>query len=140
MTDYLQSALVTEEMVAGRPATVSWDSALLAAVPDETGRREIIRLIGLEEVPDETRDFDICYPFQHIDRGWDWFRCVSSFTAQTGVKHFELTYQKDDNEEVFDVNDFCRWAAEVGRCKPELSDRRVGQYRRWKEQQREAQE
>lgn len=128
---------ITDEIVADRPATVSWDSTLLAAVPDEAGRREIIRLIGLEEGPDETRDFDICYPFQHVDRGWDWLRCLSSFTAQTGAKHFALTYQKNERVEVFDAEEFFWWAAEVGRCEPELNDRRVGQYRRWKEQRKE---
>lgn len=125
---------ITLETVDGRPATVSWDRALLEAVRNETDRQEIIRLIGLEEMHDETRDFFVC--FRQTGTDFDWLRCVSSFSGETGLRHFSLTFTKYDDSETLDVDDFCRWCAETAGCEPELSDRRLGQYRRYREQQK----
>lgn len=137
MNEYVSVAQVTNEVVANRPSTVSWDSALLCAVPEEAGRQEIIRLIGLEEVVDETRDFFVC--FRGNETGFDWLRCVSSFSGSTGLRHFTLTFTKDEPEPL-DIDDFCRWCWEIAGCEPELSDRRLGQYRRYREQWRETPE
>lgn len=61
MNDHLPDAQVTNEFVAERPSTMSWDTALRGVSLDESRRREIIRLIGLEEMPDETVEFFVCF-------------------------------------------------------------------------------